>query len=217
MKTKAIMLSALAALGLVACDEHRDFPDTTMHVCDVLTTDGDVMRYDDFETSGKEAIGVVFHLNNDAGVEGRGYAVYLHDLPQVMFADSLGISQKTSCDLQAQDGNTNTYSLMMSKGCESELATYVFDLWRYGQSAFIPSVAQMRVLFSAKESINETIRKCGGEELPDDADGCWYWTSTEVEGQSTVKAWLFSLYSGSIQETPKNQPHKARPIITLNY
>lgn len=217
MKTKAILLSVMAAFSLVACDEHRDFPDTTMHVSDVLTTDGDVMRYEDFETSGKDAIGVVFYLNNDARIEGTGYAVYLHDLPEVMFADSLGIPQKTSCSLQDHDGNANTYNLMMAKGCESQLATAVFDMWRYGQSAYIPSVAQMRVLFAAKAGINETIRRCGGDELPDEADGCWYWTSTEVEGQSAAKAWLYSLYSGSIQETPKNQQHKVRPIITLNY
>lgn len=217
MKTKAILLPALAALSFVACDEHRDFPDTAMHVGDVLTTDGDVMRYETFAESGKEAIGVVFSLNNDAGIEGSGYAVYLRDLPEVLFADSLGVSQKTSCSLSAHDGNTNTYSLMSTQGCESQLAGAVFDMWRYGQSAYIPSVAQMRLLFGAKESINEVIRQCGGDVLPDESDSCWYWTSTEVDGQSETKAWLYSLYSGSIQETPKNQLHKARPIITLNY
>ncbi|KAA5299734.1 DUF1566 domain-containing protein, partial [Phocaeicola dorei] len=45
---------------------------------------------------------------------------------------------------------------------------------------------------------------------------CWYWTSTEVEGQQTVKAWLYSTASGTMQETPKTQAHKVRPIITIN-
>ena len=57
--------------------------------------------------------------------------------------------------------------------------------------------------------------KCGGTPIPDEDDDCWYWTSTEVEGQATAKAWLYSLGSGAIQETPKWQPHKARPIITI--
>ena len=35
-----------------------------------------------------------------------------------------------------------------------------------------------------------------------------YWTSTEVEGQQTVKAWLYSTASGAMQETPKTQAHK---------
>lgn len=89
-------------------------------------------------------------------------------------------------------------------------------MWAYRQSAYIPSVAQMRLLFSVKKSVNSLIEKCGGTPIPDDADLCWYWTSTEVQGQETAKAWLYSLGSGSIQEPPKTQPHKIRPIITLN-
>lgn len=44
------------ALGLVACDEHRDFPDTGMKVGHILCTDGKVMSYEDYSLSGKEAI-----------------------------------------------------------------------------------------------------------------------------------------------------------------
>lgn len=68
---------------------------------------------------------------------------------------------------------------------------------------------------NGKDIINPYILKCGGTPIPDEDDDCWYWTSTEVEGQATAKAWLYSLGSGAIQETPKWQPHKARPIITI--
>lgn len=38
------------------------------------------------------------------------------------------------------------------------------------------------------------VTKCGGDPLPQDTDeDCWYWTSTEVKGQQTAKAWLYSL------------------------
>ena len=96
------------------------------------------------------------------------------------------------------------------------LANSVFALWRYGQSAYIPSVAQMRLLHASKKFVNPIIEKCGGEPLPDEAGECWYWTSTEVDGQETAKAWLYSMGSGSLQETPKDQAHKSRPIITIN-
>ena len=96
------------------------------------------------------------------------------------------------------------------------LAEKVFDIWRYGQSAYIPSVAQMRLLYAAKSMVNPIIEKCGGDPLPDETNDCWYWTSTEVKGQQTAKAWLYSLGSGAMQETPKIQAHRARPIITLN-
>ena len=92
----------------------------------------------------------------------------------------------------------------------------VFDLWRYGQSAYIPSVAQMRLLYAVRETVNPVIERCGGHPLPLDENDCWYWTSTEVSGQETAKAWLYSTGSGAMQETPKIQAHKVRPIITLN-
>ena len=169
----------------------------------------------DYVASGKEAIAVVFHVNRNEEMSGTGYAVYLHDLPPEAFADSLGISQGTSADLTAYDGNENTFALYDTDDVSSPMAMQVFDMWRYGQSAYVPSVAQMRLLYAAKASINPYIKSCGGEPLPDDADECWYWTSTEVEGQETAKAWLFSMGSGAIQETPKLQGHKVRAIVTL--
>lgn len=96
------------------------------------------------------------------------------------------------------------------------MAESVFALWKYGQSAYVPSVAQMRLLYAARGIINPVIEKCGGDPLPTEANECWYWTSTEVEGQQTVKAWLYSTASGAMQETPKTQAHKVRPIITIN-
>ena len=158
---------------------------------------------------------MVFNINQSEEMEGNGYAVYLWDIAPKAFADSMGVSQKTSADLSAYDGNTNTFALYSAKNVRSPLAMSVVDLWRYGQSAYIPSVAQMRLLYNAKDAINPLIVKCGGTPIPDEDDDCWYWTSTEVKEQETAKAWLYSLGSGAIQETPKSQPHKARPIITI--
>lgn len=203
-------------LGLVACDEHRDFPDTGMKVGHILCTDGKVMSYEDYRRSEKEAIAVVFHLNRDGAVTGNGYAVYLHDLAPEAFADSIGIAQGTSADLVALDGNENTFALYETTETASPMAEQVFDLWKYGQSAYVPSVAQMRLLYASREAVNPYIERCGGMPIPNSANECWYWTSTEVAGQETAKAWLYSTGSGAIQETPKWQAHKVRPIITLN-
>ena len=78
------------------------------------------------------------------------------------------------------------------------------------------SVAEMRLLYTMRKIINPVIEQCGGEPLPLDENDCWYWTSTEVEKQQTAKAWLYSMGSGAMQETPKVQAHKVRPIITIN-
>ena len=203
------------ATSLMACDEHRDFLDTAMKPCHILCTDGKVLSVSDFEQSDKQAIAVVFHVNHDEDTEGNGYAVYLWNLESLAFADSIGVKQNTSADITAMDGFENTFALLNTKDTSSPLAKKVFDLWKYGQSAYIPSVAQMRLLYHAKEQINPVIKMCGGDTLPVAADDCWYWTSTEVNEQETAKAWLYSMGSGAIHDTPKTQAHQSRAIITL--
>ena len=214
MKILHTISAALMAVTLVSCDEHRDFPDTAMKTCDILCTDGQVVRYDDMQSQHKTPIAVVYYVNQNEDIEGTGYAVYLNDLEPCEYSDSVGIKHSTSADITAYDGNSNTYA-MYSTGT-SPAADAVFDMWRYGQSAYIPSVAQMRLLYQAKDVVNTYISRCGGTPISDDADDCWYWTSTEVKDQESDKAWLYSLASGAIQETPKRQAHKIRPIITLN-
>lgn len=120
-------LLAIATL-LVACDGHRDFPDTVMKPCHILCTDGKVVPATDFEQSGKQPIAVVFHVNYDEAIEGNGYAVYLWDLAPVAFADSIGVNQGTSADITALDGNENTFALYDTRETASPMAEAVFDL-----------------------------------------------------------------------------------------
>ena len=201
------------AVAFVSCDEHRDFPDTAMKTCDILCTDGKVVRFEDMQSQGKKPIAVVFHINQTDNMEGTGYAVYLWDIASAEFSDSIGVKQTTSANVTAYDGNSNTYAMHASG--VSPAADEVFNMWHYGQSAYIPSVAQMRLLYQAKNAVNSYIQRCGGDVISDNPDECWYWTSTEVKDQESAKAWLYSLASGALQETPKEQPHKIRPIITL--
>lgn len=183
----------VTALLCTACDAHIDVPDTAVRPGHVLCEDGTALPYNEYERSGKRAIAVVFDTERRDGAEGAGYAVYLWDIAPVAFADSLGIEQGTSADITAYDGNTNTFALYDTRETASPMAEAVFDLWRYGQSAYVPSVAQMRLLYAIREAVNPVIERCGGEPLPQTGDDCWYWTSTEVEGQQTAKAWLLSL------------------------
>ena len=214
-KIQWIVVAATTVL-CAACDAHIDEPDTAVRPGHVLCEDGTALSYAQYELSGKRAIAVIFDTRQRDGTEGNGYAVYLWEIAPAAFADSLGIAQGTSADITAHDGNANTFALYDTKETASPMAEAVFDLWWYGQSAYIPSVAQMRLLYAMREVVNPVIERCGGHPLPPDESDCWYWTSTEVEGQQTAKAWLYSLGSGAMQETPKIQAHKVRPIITIN-
>lgn len=213
MRILESVCAGLMAVIMASCDAHREFPDTAMKTCDILCTDGKVVRYEDMESQGKTPIAVVFHINQNDQLPGTGYAVYLWDIGQEAYCDSVGMKQSTSSSLTAYDGNANTYAMYASG--TSPAAETVFDIWRYGQSAYIPSVSEIRLLYASKNVVNDYIRKCGGDAIPDNPDECWYWTSTEVKDMESAKAWLFSLASGALQETPKEQSHKIRPIITL--
>lgn len=206
----------VAAVAVTGCDAHIDVPDTAVRPGHVLCEDGTALSYTEYQQSGKKAVAVVFDTRQHEDAEGNGYAVYLWDITPQAFADSLGITQGTSADLAAHDGNANTFALYETKETASPMAEAVFDLWCYGQSAYVPSVAQMRLLYTIRETVNPVIEQCGGDPLPLTDGDCWYWTSTEVAEQETAKAWLYSMGSGAIQETPKTQAHKVRPIITIN-
>lgn len=187
----------------------------SLQVGNVVCSDGNILFMDKFKQSDKEAVAIVFHVNRSPNADNLGYAVYIHDMESLAFADSLGFDQGTSASLTDEDGNENTYSLFNNDEVKSPIAIKSFDLWSYGQSAYIPSVRQLYYLFSVRHQINECITEVGGTPINLNPGECWLWSSTEVEGQKENKAWLYSMQSGIIQETPKDQKHKFRPIISL--
>ena len=138
------------ALGLIGCDGHHDPLGTPTQAVHILCTGGEIMSYEKYAISDKKAIGVVFYVNHSEDISGIGYAVYLHDLPAEAFADSMGVAQGTSADLTAYDGNENTFALYDTQDVSSPMPMQVFDLWHYGQSEYVTSVAHMRLLYVAK-------------------------------------------------------------------
>ena len=149
-----LVAAATAAVLCAACDTHIDVPDTAVRPGHILCEDGTALPYAQYEQSGKKAIAVVFDTEKRGDTEGDGYAVYLWDIAPQAFADSLGIAQGTSADIMAYDGNENTFALYDTQETASPMAEAVFDLWRYGQSAYVPSVAEMRLLYTMRKIIN---------------------------------------------------------------
>lgn len=196
------------------CDHNLE-PPYPFKVGWIVCTDGEIMPICEYIKSDKVGVAIVYYVNPDHESDISGYAVYLNDTEPVAFADSLDVEQGTSTDIYALDGNENTYAIYSQDQVGSPLADSVFDMWTYGQSAYVPSVAQLKQIQSIKVFLNERIEMIGGDILPDAPDDCWYWSSTEVSGQQDSKSWLFSMQSAAMQETPKVQEHKARAVITL--
>ena len=220
MKLKRILLPILAWSGLMLTSCHCEHEEddgllSSLQVGNVVCSDGNILFMDKFKQSDKEAVAIVFHVNRSPDADNLGYAVYIHDMEPLAFADSLGIDQGTSASLTDEDGNENTYSLFNNDEVQSPMAVRTFDMWSYGQSAYIPSVRQLSFLFTVRHQINECINQVRGTPINLNPGEYWLWSSTEVEGQKENKAWLYSMQSGTIQETPKDQPHKSRPVISI--
>jgi len=210
-------LAALAVLvGFNSCDDYQP-TDHVIHVGYILCENHSCMAPDTyFAQSSQKAVGVVFAEKADGHPL---LAVMLEEINEV-FCDSVGLPNGTSGDITAFDGAVNTRAMYNSYNAEtkkgSPLAMRLFDFHTGGQSDFLPSVAEQRMLNVSAGTINPIIEKLGGTPIALDGD-CWYWTSTEVRGNEGLQAWLCSSVNGGILETPKMESHKARAIVQVNY
>jgi len=198
------VLSLLVIFTLLSCDDHRP-EDTTLRVGMVFTKDGDVLPYTECEQQGKAPLAVVFYVDREGEAEGLAYAVSLYDTPSVSFSDTL-VSYGTSVSMTAFDGFSNSYALR-SKGIVSPLVLNVSPPF------FVPSVAQLRALYAVRPVVNMVIGQCGGDFIPDGDE--WYWSSSEVDGQTIDRAWLYALSSGQPEPAHKFERHPTRPILTV--
>ncbi|MEE3386499.1 MAG: hypothetical protein VZR36_15830, partial [Prevotella sp.] len=100
----------------------------------------------------------------------------------------------------------------------SPLGLLAFRHHWFFQSDYVPSVAELGLLYSSLSIVNPIIERCGGTPVnrsPENA-GCWYWTSTEVEQNKMNQAWLFSMADGSRHKAPKTNCYRARLIVEYN-
>lgn len=210
----SMMLMIAITIFSTSCDNHEPI-DRDIHVGYVLCNDHscmDTASY--FNQTKRKAVGVVFAEKTD---DHPALAVMFDELNEV-FCDSVGMVNGTSTDITSFCGFKNTvamynsYSAETSKG--SPLAMEMFNFHANGQSDYLPCVAEQRLLAFSARVINPVLEKLGGTPIALEGD-CWYWTSTEVEDNPGVQAWLCSADNGRFLPTPKTQRHKARAIVEI--
>ena len=226
-----IMCGLLAAMSLVSCDEHEPI-DLDIHPGYILCSDGRIVSPTNFNDDEHTPVAVVFAEKND---KHQVLAVLLDEVPPVAFADTLSFDQKTSGSETEYDGYVNTVALqtthldrdsLVIKDNRADSRNYycsplgllAFRYHWFLQSDYVPSVAEMGLLYAALEIVNPVIERCGGTPVsrsPLEA-GCWYWTSTEVAQNKMNQAWLFSMADGSRHKAPKTNWYKARMIVEYN-
>ena len=151
----------------------------------ILTDDHQAVSLQSYEAASKNnAVGVIFATHT---AEHPMLAVMLNEMQDLQFSDSLGFVQGTSADITSYDGFVNTASLQNTfdekTGHGSPLADAVFRYHHYGQSDYIPSVSEMRLLVNALPVVNPVIERLHGTPISQSHADCWYWTSTEVDGK----------------------------------
>ena len=237
MKTKLILHTILGMLlttaTFMSCDEH-DPIDTDIRGKSVqgyiLCSDGRIIQERDFNPDYNTPVGVVFAEKT----ENHPLLVVMLQEYQATFADTMMV-QNTSCSETEFDGYTNTVALQSTKIARDSLIVkdnkadrrnwYTSSLgllacnshW-FLQSDYVPSVAEMELLFLAKDKINPIIERCGGAPISNTAENaaCWYWTSTEVKENQTNQSWVFSMADGSRHKAPKTNTYKVRLIVEYN-
>ena len=205
---KYIFTSIIALTMLVSCDDHVQIDESwhSWYPGMVLTTDGSVLSPKEYLHSGKEIESVIFYIDHaQIMTQGIAYAVDIREY-NTNYADSL-FSMGTSCDINALDGEQNTY-ILRNLDKPSPVAT------RATSPFFIPSAAEMKLLFAAKDSVNHTLSMCDLDSIPSTA---WFWTSTEVADQQLDRAYIVSMVSGQAQPEDKFFSHAVRPIRRLIY
>ena len=222
----AVFLSAFA-LFFSSCDEH-DPLDLDIHPGYILCDDGRVLSPEAFDESSNVPVAVFFAPLTD---KHPALAVLLDELSYISFADTL-FEQKTSGSVADYDGYLNTIALQSSKLARdsvsqrrsgkrwycSDLGLSAFCSHYFSQSDYVPSVAELGLLYLSLPVVNPVIERCGGQPVstvPEYA-GCWYWSSTEVAENTPNQAWLFSMADGSRHRTPKTNRYSARLIVEYN-
>lgn len=216
-RTLYLLVAIFTSLStMTSCDDHEK-TDNRIHIGYVLCEDHSCMDTATYKNQSRsKAVGVVFAEETE---EHPALAVMFQEVKEI-FCDSIGMENGTSKDIKAYDGSSNTVAMYKSwveeakKG--SPLAMKMIDFHTNGQSDYVPSVAEQRLLVASAKTINPIIQQFGGTPISTEGD-CWYWTSTEVDGNAGYQAWLCSSVNGGIMPTPKSESHKARAIININY
>lgn len=209
-----VLMMTLITILSTSCDNHEPI-DRNIHVGYVLCNDHscmDTASY--FSQTKRKAVGVVFAEKTD---DHPALAVMFDELNEV-FCDSVGMVNGTSTDITSFCGFKNTVAMYNSYSAEtgkgSPLAMEMINFHANGQSDYLPCVAEQHLLASSARVINPVLEKLGGTPIALEGD-CWYWTSTEVEDNPGVQAWLCSADNGRFLATPKTQRHKARAIVEI--
>ena len=192
------------------------FAQNTVHIGEILCTDNTIVSRDDFATSGKTALGIVFFVDN---TQQHGWALALDDASSETMAwgDDESFCYRTMY-------NNNTMQLYRdtigAARCDSivrkaqridwplsTLSSAVAAAMQCGEGWYLPSIGQLMILYANLPEINAAVDAIGsGSKM----NGQQYWSCTEEIGP-TICAWMLR-YNGGPLAAPKGNNASVRAI-----
>ena len=187
-----------------------------VHVGEILCTDNSFVSREDFASSGKTALGIVFFVDN---TQQHGWALALNDAsPETMAWGNT----ESLCYLTMYNNNTmQVYrDTIGATRCDSIVRTAQIIGWplstyssavaaavQCGEGWYLPSIGQLMILYASLPEINAAIDAIGsGSKM----NGQQYWSCTEENG-AVISAWMLR-YDGGPLAAPKGNNASVRAI-----
>lgn len=164
---------------------------------DILCTDGSIEKPSSFLSSGKEALGVVFHVDRSGH---HGWAVHLHDQGQEVVWGGCNLEipnapvyPYNNYAILDTNGYVNTAAIRSAGGASVFPAAYAVD---FLHGWYLPADGQLHILFAEFLTINASLQMVGGTlfPIPQEDDYYDYWSSSVY---SLNYAWFLNCGGGT--------------------
>lgn len=175
-QTKNFIISLLIALPLFLSAQQA------VNIGDILCTDGSTVSINEFASSGKTALGVVFYVDDS---EQHGWAVHLEyqgKTPwcyQYIDVPELTNIRKFRDAIKDTDGYNNTKIIRNYSNASVFPAAWAVD---FDNGWYLPAAGQIRQLYGYIPEINQSLNTVSGEPFILSSNW-WIWASTECDSE----------------------------------
>ncbi len=155
---------------------------------DILCTDNSIVKPQNFASSGKTAMGIVFYVDSTGE---HGWAVELTHSGSAIAWGGYGVDipslpnfSSPNAAITDLDGYTNTQKIRAAGNANTYPAAYAVN---FAGGWYLPAAGQLRILFAHIPTIENTLTTLSNAGTTvHHFDGGWYWSSTEY---SATYAW----------------------------
>ena len=199
-------------------------------VGDLLCTDGSTVKPDDYASSGKTAMGVVFYVDT-TGAHGWAASLRTPGGNGCIWNNKSNVTNLPDIDnyeeaLADTCGMANTIAIKDYYGENFDDCPAVYRCYYYNHNTgqvgnvhygwYLPAIGQLRKLYSVIHFINPSIAIAGGTQIPTNKNGMhapwWLWSSTE---NSDINSWTVNDFGWVFYVQKNSNAASCRAVISF--